>query len=51
MLASVKVSYLRVIRYENPFFKEIPTCPKEDLLEIESHVENSYVHNGKVVNY
>ncbi len=26
---------------------EIPTCPKQDLLEIESQVENSYIHNGE----
>jgi len=28
---------------------EIPTCLKQDLLEIESQVENSYVHNGKIM--
>jgi len=27
---------------------EIVTCPKEDLLEIESQAQNSYIHNGKL---
>ncbi len=30
------------------FCLEIPTCPKQDLLDIEAKVENSYVHNGKI---
>ncbi len=28
---------------------EISTCPKQNLLAIEAQVENSYVHNGKIV--
>ncbi|CAM4935155.1 unnamed protein product [Rotaria socialis] len=31
----------RIVR----FFSEISTCPKQDLLDIESQVQNSYVHN------
>lgn len=34
---------------ENIYRLEIPTCPKQDLLGIESEVENSYVHNGKLM--
>ncbi|CAF4962164.1 unnamed protein product, partial [Rotaria socialis] len=34
----------RIVR----FFSEISTCPKQDLLDIESQVQNSYVHNGKI---
>lgn len=30
---------------------EISTCPKEELLQIESQVENSYIHNGKFSKY
>ena len=33
----------------NIYRLEIPTCPKQDLLGIESEVENSYVHNGKIL--